>query len=121
MLSASLGRCAVWGISVYDLYISEWLQFGLDMSQLKVENGPPAIWEMIVGDGTPRKAVFTALIVGTLLTIINHGDVLIAGEFPPPIKVFLTYCVPYCVTTWGAVTGKRAQWAKQNVKHVGQA
>ena len=29
---------------------------------------------------------------------------------PPVWKVLLTYCVPYCVTTWGAATGKRAQW-----------
>jgi hypothetical protein len=36
-----------------------------------------------------------------------------AGEFPTLWKVLLTYCVPYCVTTWGAITGKRAQWHKQ--------
>ncbi|NNE53748.1 MAG: nitrate/nitrite transporter NrtS [Sulfitobacter sp.] len=51
----------------------------------------------------------TALVVGTMLTAINHGDTILAGVFPPPLKVLLTYCVPYCVTTWGAVTGKLAQ------------
>jgi hypothetical protein len=58
------------------------------------------------GDGTPKKAFLTALIVGTILTLINHGDQIFAGQMPPLIKVALTYCVPYCVTTWGAVTGK---------------
>ncbi|PTX74516.1 nitrate/nitrite transporter NrtS [Sulfitobacter mediterraneus] len=68
---------------------------------------------LLFGDGTPHKAAVTALIVGTLLTAINHGDVLLAGRFPPLLKVLLTYCVPYCVTTWGAVTGKIAQTERQ--------
>lgn len=69
---------------------------------------------LIFGDGTPRKAFLTALVVGTILTTINHGDIILAGEFPPTVKVLLTYCVPYCVTTWGAVTGKLAQMKRQN-------
>jgi hypothetical protein len=73
---------------------------------------------MVFGDGTPKKAILTALVVGTLLTAINHGDTVLSGQTPPGWKVFLTYCVPYCVTTWGAVTGKRAQWlrAKQSYR-----
>ena len=67
---------------------------------------------MAFGDGTPKKALLTAAIVGTILTLINHGDMIIAGEWPPLLKVALTYCVPYCVTTWGAITGKRAQWKR---------
>ena len=62
------------------------------------------------GGGTPTKAVYTALVVGTILTAINHGDVILAGTPPSAWKVVLTYIVPYCVTTWGAITGKRAQW-----------
>ena len=68
---------------------------------------------LLFGDGTPRKALLTALIVGTALTFINHGDTLLAGQFPPVVKVILTYCVPYCVTTWGAATGKLAQSKRQ--------
>ncbi|MBM1634723.1 nitrate/nitrite transporter NrtS [Sulfitobacter mediterraneus] len=68
---------------------------------------------LLFGDGTPHKAAVTALIVGTLLTAINHGDLILAGQFPPFLKVLLTYCVPYCVTTWGAVTGKIAQAERQ--------
>jgi hypothetical protein len=29
---------------------------------------------MAVGDGTLQKAAFTAVFVGTLLTLIKHGD-----------------------------------------------
>ena len=70
----------------------------------------PSLRQMIFGDGTPKKAILTALVVGSLLTAINHGDVILSDLPPPPWKVILTYCVPYCVTTWGAITGKRAQW-----------
>lgn len=68
---------------------------------------PSSFSEMAFGGGTPRKAFFTALVVGTILTMINHGDLLLAGTLPPIWKVMLTYCVPYCVTTWGAICGKR--------------
>lgn len=73
---------------------------------------PPSVSQMMFGDGTPKKALLTALVVGTILTAINHGDTILMGEWPPVLKVVLTYCVPYCVTTWGAVTGKRAQWRR---------
>jgi uncharacterized RDD family membrane protein YckC len=36
-----------------------------------------------------------------------------SGIYPPPWKVLLTYCVPFCVTTWGAFLGKRAAIIKQ--------
>jgi hypothetical protein len=61
------------------------------------------------GGGTPKKAVMTAFVVGTILTVINHGDTILVGEWPPAWKIMLTYCVPYCVTTWGAIIGKRTQ------------
>jgi len=73
---------------------------------------PPSVTQMMMGDGTPKKALYTALVVGTILTAINHGDVIVSGPAPAIWKVILTYCVPYCVTTWGAITGKRAQWRR---------
>jgi hypothetical protein len=66
----------------------------------------PGFMDLAFGGGTPRKAFLTALVVGTILTAINHGDLIITGALPPIWKVALTYCVPYCVTTWGAITGK---------------
>ena len=62
--------------------------------------------ELAFGGGTPLKAFLTACVVGTILTTINHGDDILNGNYPHPLKVLLTYCVPYCVTTWGAITGK---------------
>ena len=63
--------------------------------------------------GTPKKAFLTACVVGTILTTINHGDVILVGDFPPLTKVILTYCVPFCVTTWGAYLGKKAKIIQQ--------
>lgn len=60
-----------------------------------------------LSDGTPKKAFYTACFVGTILTLINHGDMIMSGEFPPLMKVLLTYCVPFCVTTWGAYLGRK--------------
>ncbi|WIY26373.1 nitrate/nitrite transporter NrtS [Parasedimentitalea psychrophila] len=81
------------------------------MTKSKVtQRTEPGVLHMVLGDGTPQKALATALVVGSALTLINHGDQLFGGEFPPAWKVLLTYFTPYCVTTWGAVTGKRAQW-----------
>jgi len=81
------------------------------MTKAKASNqSAPPVMHMIFGDGTPKKAVATALVVGSILTLINHGDQVFMGELPPVWKVMLTYLTPYCVTTWGAVTGKRAQW-----------
>ena len=51
----------------------------------------------------------TALVVGTILTTINQGNVLLSGELPAELvwKVPLTYCVPFCVATWGALINIR--------------
>lgn len=79
----------------------------------EISRKKPDLSSLLFGDGTPRKAAATALVVGTLLTAINHGDTILTGQFPPLLKILLTYCVPYCVTTWGAATGKIAQAKRQ--------
>lgn len=74
--------------------------------------GLPPLAQLMFGDGTPKRAILTALVVGSILTAINHGDTIIIGDWPPALKIVLTYLTPYCVTTWGAVTGKRAQFRR---------
>jgi hypothetical protein len=78
------------------------------MTSLSESEPPPSFSTLAMSCGTPLKAFLTALVVGSVLTMINQGDLLLAGEWPPAWKIMLTYCVPYCVTTWGAITGKRA-------------
>jgi hypothetical protein len=46
-----------------------------------------------------------ALFVGTILGLINYGDrIFVHGDMRPMdwIKLAVTYCVPYCVATYGA-------------------
>jgi hypothetical protein len=52
-----------------------------------------------------------ALIVGTLLTAINHGDVIVGGHWMAAMiwKIPLTYATPFAVATWGALSNSRAQ------------
>ncbi|MED5483029.1 MAG: nitrate/nitrite transporter NrtS [SAR324 cluster bacterium] len=64
-------------------------------------------FKLAFGDGTPKRAFMTTLVVGTILTLINHGDVILEGGSLNYVKVSLTYCVPFCFTTWGALHGKR--------------
>jgi hypothetical protein len=55
------------------------------------------------------RSFLTALLVGTVLTAINHGNHIVAGEIKWELawKVPLTYCVPFCVATWGALVNSR--------------
>ena len=47
-----------------------------------------------------------AVVVGTILVAINYGDKLVTGEILPIefAKMLLTYCVPYCVSTYASVS-----------------
>jgi len=87
------------------------------MSIMEQASSPPPFLQMMFSDGTPKKAILTALVVGSILISINHGDIILDGLMPAPWKIILTYCVPYCVTTWGAVTGKLAQWRRSAHPH----
>ncbi|MCA9830908.1 MAG: nitrate/nitrite transporter NrtS [Dehalococcoidia bacterium] len=52
-----------------------------------------------------KNALRTALVVGTVLTAINQGNLLASGVFPAVLiwKIPLTYSVPYMVSTWAAL------------------
>ena len=56
-----------------------------------------------------RRSFLTAIVVGTILTAINQGTILADGDFPASLywQIPLTYCVPFCVATWGAIINSR--------------
>ncbi len=56
-----------------------------------------------VTGGVPRRSLVFALIVGSILNLINQGDRLIDGHPLNFVKLALTYCVPYFSSTYGAV------------------
>lgn len=62
--------------------------------------------------GYPRhlsRTVITALIVGTILFVINHLDTVIAGQatIDTWVKTGLTYLVPFCVANIGILVACR--------------
>ena len=56
-----------------------------------------------------RRSLLVAFTVGTILTLLNQGDILFAGSWKGDLywKVPLTYCVPFCVATYGALSNSR--------------
>jgi len=58
-----------------------------------------------------KRSTAIALVVGTLLIIINQGDVLLGPRWPVGLiwKVPLTYLVPFVVETWGALVNGRVR------------
>jgi hypothetical protein len=57
-----------------------------------------------VSGGVPRRSLVVALIVGTVLNLINQGDAMLSGMPIDLTKLLLTYLVPYFVSTYGAVS-----------------
>ena len=55
------------------------------------------------------RSALIALIVGTVLTGINQGDVLFTGHVTGALlwKIPLTYAVPFVVATLGAMTAAK--------------
>jgi hypothetical protein len=73
----------------------------------------PGLAAVIFERGIVRRSFVIAAIVGTILNLINQGDALIQGMPLVAWKLALTYLVPYCVSTYGAVTA-RLEMAKRS-------
>ncbi len=58
-----------------------------------------------------RRTVKIALVVGTVLTLINQLDVILKGDATSLtwVKAGLNYCVPFIVSNLGLLAGKRAE------------
>lgn len=79
--------------------MSEWLQLSFSKSVLK-------------------RALLSALVVGAILITINHGDALLRGQVDQDrvMKMLLTICVPYLVSTFSSVSTIRQMQKQSNVK-----
>jgi len=56
-----------------------------------------------------KRSLVIMAVVGSILNIINQGDALISNGALNWWKIVLTYCVPFCVATYGAF------WAFMNI------
>ena len=57
------------------------------------------------------RALKMASVVGVVLAIINHGDHILLGTMTVTnwIKVLVTFCVPFCVSTISSVLAIRRE------------
>lgn len=63
---------------------------------------------------TVRRAIKVALVVGTLLVLLNHGDGIALGAWPAWWKIILTYFVPYSVSSYSTAAFIRQAEASGN-------
>ncbi|PKF55314.1 phosphoenolpyruvate protein kinase [Alteromonadales bacterium alter-6D02] len=65
--------------------------------------------QLWIGYATQRTLLLRSFkvsaIVGSLLVLINQGDVIANGQLTVIhyLKILLTYCVPFCVATYSSV------------------
>jgi hypothetical protein len=61
-----------------------------------------------------RQALLAAVVVGTLLVMLNQGDLLLSGQVTRRVvmKSLLTPIIPFCVTMLGAVLNTGAVHAE---------
>lgn len=62
------------------------------------------VWRYCVCDGVPRRSFYVAVVVGTVLNIINQPEAIFGSAEIDWTKLALTFVVPYCVATYGAVS-----------------
>jgi hypothetical protein len=65
-----------------------------------------------------KRALVSALVVGIILITINHGDAILRGQVDQDrvMKMLLTMCVPYLVSTFSSVSTIRQMQKQSHVK-----
>jgi hypothetical protein len=56
-----------------------------------------------------RRSLIASAVVGTALTALNQGDAILTAQLSNALawKIPLTYCVPFLVATYGALSNSR--------------
>ena len=88
-------------------------------SQLRANTAPDWI-ALAVSASVVRRAAVVALVVGSILVAINHGDAIARGDvgIDRLLRIALTMAVPYCVSTYSSVSAMRAAARKSREEHV---
>lgn len=70
-----------------------------------------AAWRYCVAEGRLRRTIPTALIVGTLLTLVNQVDVIAGGEATAAtyLKCVGNYLIPFVVANVGLLAGRPSE------------
>jgi hypothetical protein len=62
------------------------------------------LWRFAGDRGVARRSLIVAAVVGTVLNLINQGDALLGAGTINWLKICLTFVVPYCVSSYGAIS-----------------
>jgi hypothetical protein len=67
------------------------------------------VWKIVFDPRVVRRALGFAVVVGSVLVAINHGDAIVGGTLSSGqvVKIGLTVVVPYVVSTWSSVLAVR--------------
>lgn len=74
-------------------------------SELPGWQGPGQACRVVLTGATARISGPVAAVVGTVLTAVNQGTVLLGGEISVPValRIAANYAIPYCVSSYGAL------------------
>ena len=83
------------------------------------QNPELRFWPLATSKPVVKRAARIALVVGTILAVINHGDRMLFGgfSFVALLKILLSYCVPYSVSTYSSVLAVRENNITQKVEN----
>ena len=72
-------------------------------------NQNQSVFEIATRRSVLKRSARVALVVGTVLAALNHGDRVMTGDadLKTLSKIFLTFCVPFCVSTYSSVIALR--------------
>ena len=61
-------------------------------------------WQCAISTTVLKRAFKMAVVVGSVLVLINYGDKLLTGALTARdgIKIAVTYCVPFCVSAFSS-------------------
>lgn len=61
-----------------------------------------------------RRSIIIAILVGGVIIAVNQIDIILSGQIAPLVwlKIFITPCVPFCVSLYGAYLAYRHALAR---------
>ena len=79
-------------------------------SQLPPWERPREACRLVLTGATAPISGPVAAVVGTLLTAVNQGAVLLEGELsiPSVVRIAANYAIPYCVSSYSALSAVRS-------------
>jgi len=73
------------------------------------DEAPAGSWlRRATSNGVPRRSLFVALVVGSILNMINQWDGLFGDAALGLLQLSLNFVVPYLVATYGAVSMRQS-------------